>query len=108
MGKKKRCDAAQGAYAREAPGDRPEGGGGSVGKRKYGRGRFGVGWGLASRKNISHKSYHLQTAMEIALRAFDAKTRFRANVPRGALIDLVENTRAARSAAARHAMLLGV
>ena len=40
--------------------------------------------------------------------ALDAKALFRANVPRNALIDLVEGVRAIRSAAAQHASRLGL
>jgi hypothetical protein len=50
----------------------------------------------------------MQLGMEIALVALDAKARFRASVPRHALIDLVDTVKAVRSSAARHAFQVGL
>lgn len=46
--------------------------------------------------------------MEMALLSLDVKARFRADVPRRALLDIVEATRAARSQAAKNAALVGL
>lgn len=50
----------------------------------------------------------MQLGMEVALVAFDATARFRTNVPRHALIDLVDTVKAVRSSAARHALQVGL
>jgi hypothetical protein len=50
----------------------------------------------------------MQLGMEVALSPLDAKTRFRADVPRHALIDYIDKVKTARSAAARHAMQIGL
>jgi hypothetical protein len=46
--------------------------------------------------------------MEMALAALDAKARFRAKVPRDAMISLGEGVRAIRSSAARRALQIGL
>ena len=50
----------------------------------------------------------MQTAKETALSALDPKARFRAAVPRNALIDISESVRTARSSAAKRALFLGL